>query len=90
MAFGLPVVATNVGGLPEVVQDGVTGILVPPKDPNALADAIVRLLRDPELRKRLGSAGRERVLSEFRTDRIVEQTLEVYESVRRSHLAAVN
>ena len=78
MAFGLPVVATNVGGLPEVVQDGVTGILVPPKDPNALADAIVRLLRDPELRKRLGNAGRERVLSEFRTDRIVEQTLKVY------------
>jgi len=83
MAFGLPVVATNVGGLPEVVQDGVTGILVPPKDPNALADVIVRLLRDPELRKRLGNAGRERVLSEFRTDHIVDQTLKVYESVCR-------
>jgi len=90
MAFGLPVVATNVGGLPEVVQDGVTGILVPSKDPNALADAIVRLLRDPDLRKRLGNAGRERVLSEFRTDRIVEQTLKVYESACRSHLAGVN
>jgi glycosyltransferase involved in cell wall biosynthesis len=90
MAFGLPVVATNVGGLPEVVQDGVTGILVPPKDPDALGDAIVRLLRDPELRRRLGNAGRERVLSEFRTDRIVEQTLKVYESACRSHLAGVN
>ena len=90
MAFGLPVVATNVGGLPEVVQDGVTGILVPPKDPQALGGAIVRLLRDPELRKRLGNAGREQVLSEFRTDRIVEQTLKVYESACRSRLAGVN
>jgi glycosyltransferase involved in cell wall biosynthesis len=87
MAFGLPVVATNVGGLPEVVQDGVTGILVPPKDPNALGDAIVRLLRDPELRKRLGNAGRERVLSEFRTDRIVEQTLKVYARACREPVA---
>jgi len=84
MAFGLPVIATNVGGLPEVVQDGVTGILVPPKDPDALAEGIVRLLRDPELRRRLGNAGRDRVLSEFRLDRIVEQTLSVYESVCHS------
>ena len=83
MAFGLPVVATNIGGLPEVVQDGVTGILVPPKDPDALAEAVIRLLRDPELRRRLGNAGRERVLSEFRVDRIVEQTLKVYQSVCR-------
>jgi len=83
MAFGLPVVATNAGGLPEVVQDNVTGILVPPKDPNALADAIVRLLRDPELRRRLGNAGRERVLSEFTTEHIVDQTLEVYENACR-------
>jgi glycosyltransferase involved in cell wall biosynthesis len=81
MAFGLPVVATNVGGLPEVVQDGVTGILVPPKDPNALADAVIRLLRDSDLRRRMGDAGRERVLKEFRVDRIVEQTLKVYQSV---------
>ncbi len=80
MAFGLPVVASNAGGLPEVVQDNVTGILVPPKDPDALADAIVRLLRDPALRRRLGNAGRERVLHEFTTDRIVDQTLKVYET----------
>ena len=90
MAFGLPVIATNVGGLPEVVQDGVTGILVPPKNPEALADAIVRLLRDPDLRRRLGNAGRDRVLSEFRTDRIVEQTLSVYESVCRGRIAPSN
>ena len=51
MAFGLPVVATTAGGLPEVVEDGVTGILVPPGDPDALAAAIVKLLKDPTLRK---------------------------------------
>jgi glycosyltransferase involved in cell wall biosynthesis len=84
MAFGLPVVATNVGGLPEVVEDGVTGILVPPKDSQALGEAIVRLLRDPDLSTRLGRAGRERVRSEFTVDRIVAQTLEVYQSVIRN------
>jgi len=84
MAFGLPVVAANVGGLPEVVEDGVTGILVPPKDSQALGEAIVRLLRDPDLSARLGRAGRERVCSEFTVDRIVTQTLVVYQSVIRN------
>lgn len=81
MAFGVPVVAANVGGLPEIVQDGVTGILVPPKDPDALAEAVIHLLRDPELRRRLGSAARGRVLTEYRIERVVEQTLKVYERV---------
>lgn len=81
MAFGLPVVATNVGGLPEIVEDGVTGILVPPKDPDALAEAAIHLLRDPELRRRLGRAARDRVVSEFSIERVVEQTLKVYERV---------
>ena len=81
MAFGLPVVATNVGGLPEIVEDGVTGILVPPKDPDALAEAVIQLLRDPQLRRRLGQAARDRVVSEFRIERVVEQTLKVYETV---------
>jgi glycosyltransferase involved in cell wall biosynthesis len=84
MAFGLPVVAANVGGLPEVVEDGVTGILVPPKDPEALAEALVRLLRDPDLSARMGRAGRERVRSEFTVDKIVSQTLDVYQSVIRN------
>jgi glycosyltransferase involved in cell wall biosynthesis len=84
MAYGLPVVATNVGGLPEVVEDGVTGILVPPGNAKALADALVRLLRDPDLRARMGQAGRERVRAEFTVDRVVTQTLAVYESVRRN------
>lgn len=84
MAFGLPVVAANVGGLPEVVEDGVTGILVPPKDSKALAEALVQLLRDPDLSARMGRAGRERVRSEFTVDRIVSQTLDVYHSVIRN------
>lgn len=78
MAFGLPVVATAAGGLPEVVVDGVTGILVPAGDPAALAGAIVRLLRDPELRRRLGEAGRERVLAEFTAERVVKEMLPIY------------
>jgi glycosyltransferase involved in cell wall biosynthesis len=81
MAFGVPVVAANVGGLPEIVEDGVTGILVPAKDPDAMAEAVIHLLRDPALRRRLGRAARERVLSDYRIERVVEQTLKVYERV---------
>lgn len=81
MAFGLPVIASNVGGLPEVVEDGVTGILVPPGDAKALAGAIIRLLSDADLRRRLAQAGQARVRSEFTIDRIVDRTLAIYESV---------
>jgi glycosyltransferase involved in cell wall biosynthesis len=66
MACGVALVATTGGALPEVVgTDGVTGLLVPPDDPGALAGAIGRLLDDAELRERLGAAGRERVLGRF-------------------------
>ena len=61
MAAGVPVVATSVGGVPEIVDDGATGSLVPPHDPRHLADAIETLARDPALRQRLGDAGRERI-----------------------------
>jgi len=83
MAFGLPVVATATGGLPEVVEDGVTGVLVPPGDSQALAQAVIGLLRDPHLRQRLGRAGRERVLAEFTVDQIFTRALGVYEQVIR-------
>jgi glycosyltransferase involved in cell wall biosynthesis len=82
MAFGLPVVATRAGGLPEVVEDGVTGLLVPPGDAPALAAAIRRLLGDPDLRRRLGQGGRERVVAEFTAARVVRETLSVYEDAR--------
>lgn len=61
MACGLPVIASAVDGIPELVADGVTGLLVPPADADALTDAIQLLLDDPELRTRLGQVGHERV-----------------------------
>jgi glycosyltransferase involved in cell wall biosynthesis len=81
MAFGLPVVATRAGGLPEVVEDGVTGILVPPGNTQALAEAIICLLRSPDLRRRMGQAGRERVLAEFTVEQVTAQTLTLYQKV---------
>jgi glycosyltransferase involved in cell wall biosynthesis len=71
MARGLPVVATRVGGNPEVVADGETGLLVPPRDPAALADAMLRLWRDTGLGLRLGQAGRGRVEEHFDVRRMV-------------------
>lgn len=65
MAAGLPVVATNVDGLAELVVDGETGLLVPPRDPRALADALAGLLARPAQRDAMGKAGRERVEREF-------------------------
>ena len=65
MAAGLPVVATNVGGVPELVVEGETGFLVPPGDPQALAGALERLLGDSALRRRLGAAGRLRAEERF-------------------------
>lgn len=81
MAFGLPVVASRAGGLTEVVEDGVTGILVPPGDSKGLAEAVRHLLREPELRRRMGQAGRERVLAKFTIDGVVSQTLAVYRTL---------
>ena len=72
MALGLPVVATAVGGVPELVVDGETGLLVPPRDPAALADAIRRVIDDEGDRKRLGEAGRARVRTFF-TDAVMAQ-----------------
>src|SRR5437016_7033103 len=78
MAAGLPVVATNVGGNPEIVQDGITGILVPPRDPAAMADAIIRVLEAPEMAKRFGLAGRERVMNHFSLETVIRRTSERY------------
>jgi glycogen synthase len=82
MSFGLPVVATLAGGLPEVIQNDRTGILVPPGQPTALADAILDLLEDGEKRRRFGLAGRERVLDEFTAEKIADATLNVYAEAR--------
>jgi glycosyltransferase involved in cell wall biosynthesis len=77
-ATAIPVVATNVGGIPEIVVGGQTGLLVPPEDPLALADAIRRLAGDRDLRHRLGEAGRARIESMFGWQRCVDLMVGVY------------
>jgi glycosyltransferase involved in cell wall biosynthesis len=79
MAWGRPVVATAVGGLRDAVEDGVTGLLVPPRDVDALRAALERLLGDAELRAALGAAARERAQREFSLDAAAEALVAVYE-----------
>jgi glycosyltransferase involved in cell wall biosynthesis len=81
MWLGRPLVATAVGGSPEAVQDGVTGLLVPRGDAPALAGAISGLLRDPERRARMGAAATVRAASLFDEDRVVASLLDAYESL---------
>jgi L-malate glycosyltransferase len=81
MASGKPIVATTAGGIPEVVADGETGFLVPPRDHHAMAAAIVKLLKDEGLRKRLGAAGLARARTQFSAERMVQETLRVYQRV---------
>ena len=79
-ASGLPVIGTDVGGVSEMLRNGDTGILVPPKDPQALTDALARLIDDPALRRRMGEAGRKMVWEEavFSPARLAETTEAVY------------
>lgn len=65
MAAGKPVIATAVGGVPELVEDGITGILVPPRDPESLSQAILRLAKDPDLRQHMGQMGQKCALERF-------------------------
>lgn len=80
MATGKPVIASRIGGLPDIVADGDTGILVPPDDPDALRAAMARLIADPALATRMGAAGRERVTG-FHASTVVGQIESVYEEV---------
>ena len=81
MACRKPVVATDVNGVPEAVAHGETGLLVPARNPTALADALAKLLADPEMRRRYGEAGRRRVESEFGMQRMVDETAAAYRGV---------
>jgi len=81
MAASKPIVATSTGGIPEVVAHESTGLLVPPRDPAAMAAAIVRLLKDPVLARRMGSAGFGRVRQQFSAVKMLKETLRVYERV---------
>jgi len=83
MAAGVPVVATRVGGTPEAVEDGVTGLLVPPRDPGALARAMCALLENRDLAERIGRAGRERIAARFSLERMVAETERLYERLAR-------
>jgi glycosyltransferase involved in cell wall biosynthesis len=81
MACGKPIVATTAGGMPEVVRNGETGLLVPPRDHEAMAAAILKLLTDEHTRRAMGAAGEARVREYFSAERMVQDTLAVYRSV---------
>ncbi len=83
MAAARPVVATSVGGTPELVEDGVTGFLVPPEDPEALADRVIRLLANPSLARSMGERGRQKIERELTVERMVTQFHELYRHLLR-------
>lgn len=80
-AFKVPVVVTNVGSIPEVVDDGVTGYVVPPKDSNSLAEAIIKILSNENLRNKMGENAYVKMKKELSWDVIAEKTIQVYQSI---------
>src|SRR5205809_562779 len=84
LAAGRPVVATRVGGVPDVVQEGEDGFLVEPGATDELADRLARLAHDPELRERMGRAGRERVLPRYAVARLIDDVDRLYRSLLRA------
>jgi glycosyltransferase involved in cell wall biosynthesis len=78
---GLPIVAVDAGGMPEAVEDGVSGLLVPPASTTALENAVSRLLGDPQLRRQMGESGRERMRRGFSVEQMVEGNLRVYQEL---------
>jgi len=83
MMLHCPVIGTTVGGIPELIQDDETGLLVPPEDPQRLAEAILNVLDNPEKAGKLALAGYERAMNRFTADRMVEGTIGVYETLVR-------
>lgn len=80
-AFKRPVVVTNVGSIPEVVDNGITGFIVPPKDADALAEAIIKILNDDNLRDNMGENAYRKMKAELSWDAVAEKTIEVYTKV---------
>jgi len=80
MATGKPVIASRIGGLPDIVADGETGILIPPGQPKALRAAIMRIVEDPALAAQMGAAGRQRVVG-FHASTVVGQIESLYGEV---------
>jgi glycosyltransferase involved in cell wall biosynthesis len=81
MAFSKPVIGTRIGGTVEQVEDGVTGLLVPPGDPTGMAEAMCRLVDSPALRERMGKAGRKRFLEKFEFEPFYANLLGLYREV---------
>ena len=79
LAAGVPLVTSNTGGQPEIISEGIDGLLVPPNDPKALAEAIQRLVDDPDLRKKMGEAAREKFLNRFTYDKFYQRVMSVYD-----------
>jgi glycosyltransferase involved in cell wall biosynthesis len=80
-AAGVPLVAAEAGGVPEIVRDTLNGLLVPPRDPNALAQAVLTLLAEPQRARRMGRAGQALVEREFSVDTMVDGNLAVYRAL---------
>jgi glycosyltransferase involved in cell wall biosynthesis len=78
MAAGCPVISTRVGAIPEVVLDGVTGILVEKQNPQQLAQAMITLIENPDLRRQMGQAGRKRFEEHFTFDRCIDRMIAVF------------
>lgn len=88
MAAAVPVVATDVGGNPELVLEGRTGFLVPPKNPEEIANAVCRLVDDPQMARQFGSVARRRVIDEFALDRMLAKTEALYYNVLEHRVAS--
>jgi glycosyltransferase involved in cell wall biosynthesis len=81
MSYGLPVVCSRIGGLPEIVEDGINGLLYEPGNADELADRIRTLWQNPALRQRLGEAGRKKLNKEYDANRLLDRIFEIYEKV---------
>ncbi|MBO3461945.1 glycosyltransferase family 4 protein [Aetokthonos hydrillicola Thurmond2011] len=84
MRAGLPIVATNVNGVPEEIVHSETGLLVPPKDVQLLADALSTLIQSPDLRQQMGKAGRQKFVQEFTVERMIAETRTIYEQILKN------
>lgn len=78
MAYGVPAIVTDVGGMPELVEDGKSGLVVPPSDDRALSEAIHTLIREPQALASMGTAARQRIATDFHTSRTVKETGDLY------------
>ena len=85
MEFNIPVIATNVGGIPDIVKDGYNGILVPEKDEDALKDAIIKLIKDENLRKEFSKNAKKYIKEKFSWDKIIKDLKEIYLNLIKKH-----